>query len=174
MARLIHALSIFLGACSLACSSPTGPGATHLGETYETFQGYRSAPAELRHGGKRLDIFLGVLNDEAETREYKEILYCIAQNDDKRPLPEAVERINASPEEKTIYIYGQRIVGKHEIWWDGLDCVAQAIAVWHNERAGYVYYDLNYSDPITLKDAFPLLRKAVKKGVDKGVDTVVP
>ncbi len=100
----------------------------------------------MRDGKKRLDVFIGTPVEEpedplAEGPQFGEILYCVAFRREKDPLPEVWERIEASPADKPIYLYGKRTRGRfRETWWDGPDCQFDAIGVWHVKARRYVYY----------------------------------
>ena len=157
-----------------ACAHVQKPAAQHLAEEYVTFQGVRAAPAELRDSEERLDVFIGVLEEEpggmgplpeAASRRFADVLYCIAENPDEDPLPEVVERINAAPADKPIFLYGRAVMEKHKFWWGGIDCVFEAIAVWHVPARDYVYYDVGWATPWwrwgMAKDAF---KEAIKSG----------
>jgi hypothetical protein len=71
----------------MACA-PVTSGPEQLAIRYETFQGLRAAPAELRDGGERLDLFLGVPSEAPATGPFEEVIYCLAENPNKDPLPE--------------------------------------------------------------------------------------
>jgi hypothetical protein len=130
------------------------------------------APAELRDGNERLDVFIGIPEERdqgavlplGEGLRFKEVLYCVAFKRDEDPLPEVAERINAAPADKPIYLYAQRIKGKYRIWWDGVDCEIKAIAVWHVAARRYVYFDTEESSM-----AGALARRILKGAVHEGL-----
>ncbi len=93
------------------------------------------------------------------------MVYCVAINPDKEPLPEVAALISATPPDKLIYLWGSPITIKHGFWWAGVDCLAHAIAVWHPKAQDYVYFDLDYSIPFYKRfEIRELLKKMVKKG----------
>lgn len=152
------------------------PGAVHLAEEYETFQGFRVADAQLRDGEERLDIFIGIpeepkegepQNPAGEEMRFKEVIYCVAENREEEPLPEVHGLINGTPADKRIYLYGKRVKEKYKIWWDGLDCKAYAAAIWHVKARKYLYYDLKYGTPLR---EWLSIRRILKKAVEKGTD----
>lgn len=163
----------------LACSTHTLPGAKAVAEEFgEPYQGFRSSPPDISKNGERLDIFLGVpevLKEEDERpldspREFDEVVYCIAQNKNKEPLPEVHTLISSSPPDKLIYLWGVPMRKKRQWWWDGVTCVAQAIAVWHPKANRYIYFDLTYSIPIW---QWTTIRRSLKIIVEKGVKSAL-
>lgn len=153
----------------------TVPGPKALSEELgRPYQGYRSAPPDLLDSEKRLDIFVGVLSEEEiklnERSNFKEVIYCIAQNEGVKPLPEVFKLINEHPNEKLIYIWGKPLSEKRKWWWSGVTCEAVAIAVWHNKAKKYIYFDLSYRTSIwqwaTIQAA---LRKAVENAAKKAI-----
>jgi len=164
---------------STACFSPKGPGGKVLAQKFgEPYQGVRSSPPELAANHERLDIFLGVPVEVKEGeerleegRKFKKIIYCIAINEDKRPLPEVFKLIEKTPADKLIYIWGEPVTAKKGFWWDGVDCTALAIGVWHMKAERYLYYDLVYKDGIRWRG---LLKHAVEKGAKAGFKAVTP
>lgn len=141
----------------LGCSSPSGPGAKEVNKEFgKPYQGLRAAVPDLLEGERRLDIFLGILPEVPEGEEaevlvpessWANVVYCVARNEDKDPLPEVAALIASTPPDMTIYIWGSPITRKHGFFWDGVDCEAEAIAVYHPKAEDYVYYDLIYARP---------------------------
>ncbi len=158
-----------------------GPGAKRLPEKLgQPYQGVRAAAPDMPDGEKRLDIFLGVLPETEEPRledalEFERVIYCVALNPEKKPLPEVAKLIEATPADKLIFIYGEPITEKYGFWWDGVDCAAIAVGVWHTKARKYVYYDLIYGTPL-LQWRFirATLVRAVQKAADKATSAVVP
>lgn len=132
----------------------------------------------MRDSDERLDIFIGTPAEEpddplAEGPQFTEILYCVAFRREEDPLPEVHERIEASPPEKAIYLYGKRVRGRfREIWWGGVDCQFDAIGVWHVKARRYVYYGTAESWWAG-HVAKGLLERAVETGVKAG-EKVLP
>ncbi len=87
-------------------------------------------------------------HDPLEARpEWADVIYCVAFNEDKKPLREAARLLKASPPDKPIYIWGAPTKVKHGLWRHGVDCRAQAIQIWHVKAQGYVILDLDYALP---------------------------
>ncbi len=161
-----------------ACVTPQGPGQTRVNELHgEPIQGLRAAEPDYPGGGDkyRLDIFLGIPRPAPAEGEapleplpgWADVVYCVAINPDKEPLPEVALLISATPADKVIYLWGSPISIKHGFWWAGVDCMAHAIAVWHPKAQDYVYFDLDYSIPFYKRfEIRELLKKAVKKGAE--------
>jgi len=156
-----------------ACAGPQGPGQARVNELHgEPIQGLRAAEPDYPGGGDkyRLDIFLGIPKAAPEGElepqpGWADVIYCVAINPDKEPLPEVAALISATPADKPIYLWGTPITIKHGFWWAGVDCLAHAIAVWHPKAQDYVYFDLDYSIPFYKRfEIRELLRRAVKKG----------
>jgi hypothetical protein len=155
-----------------ACLHPEGPGAKTVAEKFgEPYQGFRSSPPELLDKNRRLDVFLGVPEETEEDEsldapvEYKDVIYCVALNDEKRPLPEVFKLISEGPADKLIFIWGAPVSKKKQWWWDGITCEAKAIAVWHPKARRYIYFDVSYGTPV-LK--WRNIRRALKIVVEKG------
>lgn len=143
------------------------------------FQGLRVGASELRDGDERLDIFIGVPAEEpedplAEGPQFSEVLYCVAFRREEDPLPEVHERIEASPPEKAIYLYGKRVRGRfRDTWWDGPDCLVEAIGVWHVKARRYVYFGTaeTWWASHTAKG---ILQKVVEAGLKTGSKVIRP
>jgi hypothetical protein len=136
------------------CSTPKGPGAKVLPEKYgQPYQGLRAAAPDLKK--ERLDLFLGVPKVPAEDRvdeqpAFEEVIYCIALNEEDDSLKEAEALLNHKEQDpnKVIYVWGSPLTKKLGYWWDGIDCLAEAIAIWHPKAQDYVYLDLAYNTPV--------------------------
>lgn len=143
-------LRAVLLALALAGCASDPAGLQRLAEEFQVFQGLRAGPAELRDGGERLDVFVGVPAEgwaPPDPVEFRDVLYCVASNPAGRPLPEVVERLNLAPSHRPLVMYGRRLSGRHEHWWGGIDCEVSAIGIWHEKARGYVYYDLEHRRP---------------------------
>ncbi len=144
---------LFLSAC--ATPSPT---------TFELFQGEADGSPELRDDAERLDIFL--------KQEGGPTIYCIALNEESRPLPEVHERISASPPGKPILLYGERIdADGMGFWWGGVDCRAVAVVVWHVRARKYVFYDLRFRESLM---QWKFVRALMMSAAEKAANGVVP
>ncbi len=177
MIRLALAASLIL--CT-ACAA-RGPGAKRLPETLgQPYQGVRAAAPDMPDGEKRLDIFLGVLPEETEPRlepepEFENVIYCVALNEEKDPLPEVAALISVTPADKLIFVYGKPVTTKFGFWWDGVDCAAVAIGVWHPKARKYVYFDLSYGTPLwQWRFIRAALVKAVGNAADKAAGAAIP
>ncbi len=166
--------------CS-ACMTRGGPGAKRLPETAVTYQGVRAAAPDMPDGAKRLDLFLGVLpeTDERERLDaepvFEKVIYCVAINPEKDPLPEVARLIEAAPADKLIFVYGKPVTEKLGFWWDGVDCTAIAVGVWHAKARKYVYFDLVYGRPVwQWRYIRAALSNAVEKAANKAVDIANP
>lgn len=159
---------------TLSCG-PRGPGAKIVSEKFgEPYQGFRSSPPDLLDGNERLDIFLGVPTDDTGNtsgpQDYKDVIYCVAQNEEERPLPEVHKLISEAPADKLIYIWGEPVTKKKDWWWDGVTCTAKAIAVWHPKARRYIYFDVSYGTPMW---QWRHIRGALRAVVEKGVDVAL-
>lgn len=140
---------------SLGCGTPSGPGAKALPGKYgQPYEGLRAAVPDLLDGGRRLDLFIGVPVEVPEGEEvldaqpsFSVIVYCVALNEGKDPLTEVSKLVVQTPADRPIYIWGEAIKEKRGFWWDGVTCIAKALAVWHPKARVYVYYDLAYETP---------------------------
>lgn len=165
-----------LALCLLGCASQAIPGAKVLPDKYgQPYQGVRAAAPDLHDGEKRLDIFLGVVVEPVdeqldEQASFKEVIYCVALNEDEDPLPEVASLIGQTPADRLIYVWGKPIQEKRGFWWDGVDCAAEALAVWHPKARKYVYFDLVYGRPIW---RWTVIRGALKKAVEGGTKGAV-
>lgn len=168
----IVAFSVLFSGCT---SGKPEPGVQTLGTQYEVFEGYRVGPTVKKENGKRLDMFLGVPEEDEQkslssTRKYTKVIYCIAENDEKSTLIDPFELLNHDvQQDKRIYIYGKSIIDKYKNIWQGLDCIASAIAIYHPSRRDYVIYDLNYTTPWEWQSIKSILKKAIIEGAEKAV-----
>jgi hypothetical protein len=145
--RLLIAALLLVG-----CANAPKHGKVSIAEEHgEPILGFRAAMADLADGDTRLDIFLGI-PDEDVTKDnpdgpvtFKEVLYCIAENDDKKALREIHGLINAAPEGKPLGIYGIRTHGQgYKLWSYGLDCRAKVVSVWQVKGRKFLYLNAEY------------------------------
>lgn len=171
---------------AIGCAhGPKSTGAKAVVEIYgKAYEGVRAAPPDLKDSDERLDIFLGVTTEDTEraapwigpeTIAFDDVIYCIAFNEEEEPLPEVEELINATPTDKPIYLWGKAVTEKMDFWWQGVDCIAEVIAVWHPKARDYVYIDLTHKisvwKSLSIKGA---LRDLVKQSGKAARKAVVP
>ncbi len=144
----------------------------------QPFEGLRAAPAALEDDESRLEIFLGIVDEEAPVGmdgrpQFKRVLWCIAENDEKDTLRFVKKQIDAAPEDKPISLYVHMIKGGYKFWFGGPDCFFKAIAVWKPETRRYQYLNPLYGTPwhewLNMKTALMGLAKGAK-----AVKSVVP
>ncbi len=143
-------------------------------------EGYRSSPAALEEGDHRLEVFVGIVDENAPPSadgkpRFERILWCIAENKEKDTLRFVKRQIDAAPIEKKIAIYYSEIRDRHGYWFDGPDCYLRAIAVWKPQARRYQYlnplYDIPWHQWLDMKSA---LKGALGKGANAAVSIVNP
>jgi len=173
---MIWTITLVLLLC--ACAGPGGPGKKQVNKQHgKPIIGYRAAPPDLLDGEERLDIFIGIPHDPPSDEDlangkrtndqWKDVIYCIALNEEEDPLPEVERLINNAPAGKEIYLWMEPINARWGFWWDGVDCRARVIAVWHVKADDYVYIALDYTMPywkqISVKNVLKGLVKVGKE-----------
>lgn len=143
-------------------------------------EGYRSSPAALEEGDHQLQVFVGIVDEDAAPStdgkpQFERILWCIAENEEKDTLRFVKRQIDAAPIEKKIAIYYSKIRDRHRYWFDGPDCYLKAIAVWMPQARRYQYLNPLYGTPwsewLDLKSA---LKGSLNKGAGKALDLANP
>jgi len=174
--RLILVAAMLLAGCA---STPKNVQEV-IDEHGQPIEGYRSSPAALEEGDHQLQVFVGIIDEEAAPSpdgkpQFKRILWCIAENEEKDTLRFVKKQIDAAPIGKKIAIYYSEIRDRHGYWFDGPDCYLQAIAVWKPQARRYQYLNPLYGTPwnewLDMKSA---LKKAFSKGADAAVDIANP
>ncbi|MEE8551591.1 MAG: hypothetical protein V3T08_10100 [Gemmatimonadota bacterium] len=174
-------LLLAAAALSLGCAH-SGP--KNVKEVIEEFgkpyEGVRSSPVELEDGDHRLEVFLGIVDEEAGPDadgrpQFKTVMWCIAENKEKDTLRYIKKRIDAAPAGAPLYVFGHRIKERYKWWFGGPDCFIKAIGVRDDRVGRYVYLNPLWGTPwhewLDMKSA---LKNAVSKGVGTAVDIANP